>query len=28
MELEKERLAILRMRATGVVDVPDPEDGE
>lgn len=28
MELEKERLAILRMRATGVVDVPDPEGGE
>lgn len=29
MELERERLALLRMRATGAVDVPDPEgDGE
>lgn len=26
MELERERLALLRMRATGTVDVPDPED--
>lgn len=26
MELEKERLAIMRMRATGAVDVPNPED--
>lgn len=28
MELERERLALLRMRATGAVDVPDPADGE
>ena len=28
MELERERLALLRMRATGAVDVPDPEEGE
>lgn len=29
MELERERLALLRMRATGAVDVPDPaEDSE
>lgn len=26
LELERERLAVLRMRATGAVDVPDPED--
>ena len=26
MELEKERLAIMRMRCTGAVDVPDPDD--
>ena len=25
MELEKQRLEILRMRATGAVDVPDPD---
>lgn len=28
MELERERLALLRMRATGEVDVPDTEGGE
>ena len=28
MELERERLELLRMRATGAVDVPGPEDGE
>ena len=28
LELERERLELLRMRATGAVDVPDPEDGE
>lgn len=28
LELERERLDILRMRATGAVDVPDPESGE
>ena len=28
MELERERLELLRMRCTGAVDVPDPEDGE
>ena len=28
MELEKTRLEILRMRATGVVDTPDPEQEE
>ena len=27
IELERERLALLRMRATGAVDVPDPEIG-
>lgn len=28
MELEREWLELLRMRCTGAVDVPDPEDGE
>jgi hypothetical protein len=28
LELEKKRLEILRMRATGVVETPDPETGE
>ena len=29
MALEREKLELLRMRATGAVDVPDPEtDGE
>ena len=29
MTLEREKLELLRMRATGAVDVPDPEtDGE
>lgn len=28
LELEKERLEILKMRATGMVDVPDPAGGE
>ena len=28
LELEKKRLEILRMRATGVVETPDPETDE